>query len=274
MQILTLIFAFLIIFAMMGQRQVEHYRSTRLVRQAYLSVMVERERERLDQWQDKLYTQSITSSGKDSEGRHPIQLNGKLNLAFLMGGEHSDQEAAFFSPLLIRLLPLLYDHLTFYKEAKEALPNLEEALVEGLVEAVKRQPASYHPKKVSSLSALELENPLLQEVWYRLLKGDVGGECGSRFPALACYVDLRYQTKKGISLYKAPPPLLLALFERPDLVRQFVAERQEIYKGIKGHKLSLEEATDQLDSRYGRGRYLPGPPQRYSFQVNTSLPPS
>ena len=147
-------------------------------------------------------------------------------------GEQKTDEAKWTKKLLIGTILELYGDKKFFKDANMTAKRVEE-MINLLFQSALDTPTKDFHKSPHALSNVHLNDPILQEVFYKIMKGNIPpkGAISSKkenYPSLADYI--RFE-KKGyiMSLYLAPKELLMALFEDESLVEELLHLRTKIY---------------------------------------------
>jgi hypothetical protein len=201
------------------------------------------------------------------------RLNPRLNIYPLFDSRVDEADPAVQQrwDILLRLIRQVYGRSLLYQELQAQQPYLEEALLAAVMRSARALEEADRPKQGRELATLVLNDPDLQLLWYRILKGNAGSTCQDAQPPLDCFVDVRKRAKLGLSIYKARPEMLLALFQDAAVVEQLRQERLRLYREIQNKRMDTSSASESFESAYGMGRYLPDNGM-WDFRVNTVKP--
>ena len=274
MQVLVFVFAFLTAIAVLTQAQVGRYRDERLIRRAYIEIMRGHDFAERNNAQQLRYDRQSAPS-KEGEGvQARIVLNGHLNIAKLLdpAQEITDPIVERIYGIAERLLVHVYADHPSYVDTIASYPQPNEAVLDAVMREARASAPEKRPKALADLAKLDLGDEQLQELLYRLLKDRFDGNCDVRSPSLNCFFDVRPTGKLGLSIYKAPSPLLQAIFEDDGLVVRIKEERDKLWKAVDRKEMATDLASDAFANQFGKGRYVPED-GFYDFRVNTVVPP-
>ena len=155
--------------------------------------------------------------------------------------------------VLKRLIQELYSNQEFYKEEHENLPDFDEIFINELISASKNQELLTGKKKmkdVSDLGKYQLHDKGLDHFLYAIMRGDKlrhnltsrNGQYG--YYSLANFVRAN-KSEKPLSVYLAPRPVLMALYQSQEIVDNIMETRNQICSTLSGdisqkEKLGLE----------------------------------
>ncbi len=226
---------------------------------------IEEQEEFQEETPKKQRVQKLTSYlriGDLFTGESPNLVDGKGKAAFI---------------LLKNLISALGEGQDFFNEAKEELPELEEQFVMALFEAAKlAQQENQWMKKPKHLAKLELEDKYLVDFRCDIFNG-TKSKYDEDSTELAGYYSLDefISMSKGdtiMSLWLAPKPLLMALFQNPVTVDELLALRKEMYREVK--KNSSLASAKETDLRLRYALEIDDDLIKYiDFKVTTSKPP-
>lgn len=152
--------------------------------------------------------------------------------------------------LLQSLIVVLYQNTPFYQETLEAYPDaVSELLKKLLTKGQERHKKNLFPFKAKkSLANIDLEDPVLQNFFYHMLKGsseemDPGDEV--HYPSLLDFLSLESRDAV-LNVYLAPPPLLLALFGDQDTVNEVVIARDKYYDDLMKYPSEKKKSEKEL----------------------------
>ena len=145
--------------------------------------------------------------------------------------------------LLIRLIATLYEEKTFFQDVGMKEQDIE-ALMKLFFDKAKILAGNTPIKNKLDLANVIVENSMYEEVIYKILKGnnpikkkwgDTKLESPENYDSLLEYVNLQ-KRETLMSVYLAPRPLLLALFQDPAVVEEIIKEREVIYGKLNSKK--------------------------------------
>ncbi len=102
------------------------------------------------------------------------------------------------------------------------------------------------------MASVEPEDPRLQEIWYKILKGaKIGAEDPLGYPSFLSYLVFEKKQNSLINLLTAPPELIAVLFD-DSFAETFVAEREVLFETLK-NKNDETEILEKILQHYGKG---------------------
>ena len=269
MNILTSVILMLMIFTLMTSARLENFVAEHK-RHILLSRQVEAKQWALSEHQaNKIYKECRVQQEKKegSEKKNGERLNRFLNMAPFLVPDH--QKSMATSELLYRLIEELYGEQPFFLEVKASVPDALDRLLQTLQKVAQSEENRGKIKQLKDLANLDLQDPFLQVLLYKILHGAQDLE-GRGYPPLERFVIISSGEKK-ISLYLAPRELLLVLMP-PDVVREVEQLRGEIYQ-----KLVQNEGDPEELRRYFTARIEIAIPAKWqelvSFGVSKTRPP-
>lgn len=171
--------------------------------------------------------------------------NARLNLYALLHAEPNKNVPEEFSlyETCAALLRLLYSHASFFHE----VPRLEYVLLDALCQK-KEQCVQF--SSPDELGSLVFEDPQLQAVFYRMLKGTKESD------SLLDYITFDQQGGKSqarkINLLFADPLILKAIFPKGQTAENLLARRELIWQEIAIQEAKRNELKpEQCDGRRG-----------------------
>lgn len=228
MNILPLILALALMVAVLTVERLEKFKNHSIIQHQYQLFLKESERAVFNYRQRHLYGESNTSH------RH-------LTFRYIFDKKLRDKhvnEAKQYRMLAIELMKVLYGEATFFKELEKKRGQFLDDMVTAIEEASEK---SYKIKQIKDLARLELEDPELQEAFYRMLKGTISRnqlieiskdnpqikEKG--YPSLFVFIT-NHGTKHvpTINIGKAPKELLKAIFIEDEIVNSILIRRKEL----------------------------------------------
>lgn len=180
--------------------------------------------------------------------------------------------------LLKNLMQTLYGDQKFYKEAKELQPDFEDEFIKNIFEQARdEQKNKQWISKVGHLGAIPLDDKLQSYIRYKMFTGNKsrlneGSEDDPGYFPLVQFTSLK-KRKTLISLWLAPRPILMALFQDPQVVQELMDFRREIYSEIRKNNSSGTKQAKQEELRLRFGSLIRDIETDYiDFQVTGTYP--
>lgn len=179
--------------------------------------------------------------------------------------------------ILKNLMIVLYKNEKFYKEAKDVMPDFEDRFIEKLViEAKKRAESGTILPKAGYLATLELDNELMSYTRYKMFTDRGGHFWLSEQPsmpgryALQDFLSIKTNSGYLASVWHAPYPLLMAIFQDESVVEDVMKTREEISQ-------AMQEGDDQAAMRNELRRRFSDKlgdidPKFIDFRINRQIP--
>ena len=271
MQILLFVMTMLLLLSAITYAKMDSYRSMVLFRngfEAYSEARTNKfERDFYEFQYDK---NKMTKTGPHDQNNKAEGIS-YISLAPLLNGEDSQ----FTEQLLKDLIIHLYEKQTFYQELLKLRPELPSEIVGGLVNGVKERGKSF--KKIEELANIDLNDPILSEAFYKMLKGFTLPSKGSKetnesgYPSLTCYLSAKGSSK--IRAYLAPRALLDILFNDPHTVNELMQLRVKIYQDLIAERITKIEEGNALFAETFSNKLNPQIPQdKVDFSVSKTNP--
>jgi len=173
-----------------------------------------------------------------------LPLAGKWNLLPLIIG---NQSSGYLESATADFLENIYGHTNFWKEGQISLPSLKE----DLVAFFKRKKMDKNPPE--RLSDLFPSDPLLQNVFYKMLKGSGAYSLAKKegYPPLEDVFRLDSESKETLSLPYGSYPGILAFFGK-DIAEKIVKAEMEKWEEKGGYySVTKSELTDLMGTSIG-----------------------
>ncbi|MBA3722471.1 MAG: hypothetical protein H0W88_08730 [Parachlamydiaceae bacterium] len=282
MNILSLVFAVLLILGLFTNLQFENFKQFHTMKSEYENFIKVRERENFNTRQQALYkyrskkdpgerSDNLTESKKSSP-----RINIRLILDPKLRAEkkaESDQQKL----LMKELIKVLYQNAIFYTKIEETRPDFLDELIEAIINAAKDR----NIKFIQEIGTLQLNDDELQLVFYQMMNGSqqipsldepvqpqqvVVTENTTRDPneevdeedadvsedenrSPSDYLSLKdffhfKPSLRKIQVYLARKELLIAIFGDQNTALEVINKREELF-ARKG-KLITDEATNKL----------------------------
>ncbi len=213
--------------------------------------------DKLERYKYKTY-QAKTSKAKSSEKKEPLQVRkqgvylshrlrsnlssqAKWNLAPFI---FSEKPTSHLEESTILFLETLYGHTDFWKKGKKQDPDLAQTLLD-----------SFKKKDLAEkMSDLFPEDPFLQVIFYKMLKGSGCYEIASKqgYPPLEEFFRLEKENTYTLSLSYASFPALEALLGEDLTLKVLQTEKEKWEKKGGYYSITKQEFTD-LTSYLGSG---------------------
>jgi hypothetical protein len=233
MNILPFVITLLLILSVITIEKLEKFKNREVVKKEYQSFIEGSERFAINDRQEKLCDKKKTSKK---------QLSFRY---FLVKGERkngNEEESRQLRLITIEFLKVLYGKATFYKEMEQKRPNFLDDLLDGLIASTDRLTDKDKLRRVEDMSRLKLDDPELQDVLYKMLKGTVKKEDtkekfvlkneGTSYLSLLDYI--HFEKSKIITIRFASRELLEAIFGSSEIADQIIVMRKELC-AVKNH---------------------------------------
>ncbi len=194
---------------------------------------------------------------KTPKKSHPGQpnLSSFLHIGELFTSDeltiHEGKGKAIFT-LMKNMMSVMYGEEKFFKEAKKADPEFEEHFILNLYERAKD--SNKNLGRTKDLGTINLDDELQNYVRYKMFKGTksrltLGNEEESGYYS---FLEFTQMSKKPtiLSLWLAPKPILMALFQKPEIVDELLQVRRDAYYDLKNGKTTATAITQDLRLRF------------------------
>lgn len=210
------------------------------------------------------------NSPKGNKPQSRLRTNGHLNINPLFA--ENGKESPYYE-LLKQLIEQLYSKQDFFIETQAKIPDLTVALLAELI----KHPKVALLKQSQGFSSFELSNPLLHEVWVKMIRGCQNEAYpGEGYPSIKDFI---IKTKpKGdplINIYLCPRELLQVIFQNDEVVKDICKERKAFHSAVtkKGEeKKTAEKASAEFKCQF-ESAVLPSFSSCVEFTVTTTQPP-
>lgn len=148
----------------------------------------------------------------------------------------------------------LYKDQEFYQQAKEEYPDLEEQMIRKWIQEAqelrRRSPKRGKLRTAEELLILDLEDPALMYVRYSMFVGKSRTKkqknSGDGYYSLSTCLSVKGSPKNVMSVWLAPRPLLMALFQNEEVVDQVLAWRSDTY-----HEITKDKSIETMKGKPG-----------------------
>jgi hypothetical protein len=231
MHLLMTTFAFLLLFSIYSIAQFRLLKQDLIKDSAYRDCIGKIEEAEVKKISERT-AELLTKFGvKSSAGTRRTSF---LHISSLVQDKNNPQdteEVKWVKKLLIGTIFELYHEKTFFQDAKMTPEHIEKMITQ-LFQTASDTPLKDFPKSPHALSNAHLDDPIVQEVFYKMMKGNMPPK-GQPLNAKENYPSLeeliRFEKKNYImSVYRAPKALLMALFEDQSVVDNVMELRTKI----------------------------------------------
>lgn len=281
MHFLATIFGILLLFSIYAAVQFYSLSSFLLTNEVYATHIAASENAVQNALEDRA-SRVYSDAAQHHSPRKPAQhqrLSRLVHLPLLiLVDPHQPQTGKYQSNIMIlkNLISILYEETPFFKEAREARPDL----LDELIRAILQKAYKIKIKSAEQLANLHLEDDLLQTVLYKMLVGSVKQDDSQKndqqegYPSLLEFISFGNQGQ-SVYVYLAPPVVLQAVFGDERIVDSIVQKRQDIHKQIRAAK--REERNYDILSTQFQNDYkdrIPSniDPSIISFRVSSTDP--
>jgi hypothetical protein len=199
-----------------------------------------------------------------------------INAATFIALKDSSQGDKFAAPgeqLLYHLLQRLYKDIgsLFHTSDQEAI----HLILYSLAEAFSRYEGKYINTNAKILANFELSDQDAQEGLWNMLHGRKKGE--QEWPSLLSYISFKKE-KFLTSLWLAPEVILLAIFDKEEIVDELMEKRTALYKAQRRKDNKDNEQTSQLEGEWRTlcEKNLPTwlPNSQVDLRISKTAPPT
>lgn len=268
MQILLFVMTMLLLLSAITYAKMDNYRTMVLFRNRFEAYSLARNNKLEHDFYHSLYEkEKMTSKGSQGEG-NKAEGTAYISLNPLQTGKDSE----FTKQILKELITHLYEKQTFYQDLIKVRPNLAGDIVEAMTKGIKERDKSF--KKVEELANIDLNDPILSEGYYKMLKGftlpSKDNDSQEGYPSLTCYLSLNGSSK--IRVYLAPRAILELLFTDPGTVTEVMTMRKKIYNDLKADRIKDEEANALFADSFANSLNAHIPPDKVDFATSKTDP--
>lgn len=269
MNVLLLVMGMLMLLSIMTYARLDIFRSFSGTQTSFIDYMTKNERKYPNKIANEWY-KSIVVNPTSSKSSSKTPANSRLNWKLLVDKKKREKEEnAFevFKSISRNLIVDLFQKQPFFIKAQEKYPNLVDRLLNAIIDAADKSDLKFN--KATDLSNLDLNDNLLNEIFYQMIKGyiipgnessepkaskseddeiktpdeeteDLENEEAQEFQAepgrisLLNYITMRGKNK--IRIYLASKPILFSIFGDDDVVKEIIKSREDLYNQIKKEK--------------------------------------
>ena len=257
MQILPLVLALVLMISILTIEKLEKFKNQTIVHNEYRTFLKENERQVFNKREKSLFGQNEKSLRQ-------------LSFRFLYDKEARKRDETItkqYRMLNMELMRVLYSETAFFKKLEKKRPHFLEEMLTAIEHAADEAPEKMI-RRIHDIAKLDLDDPELQEAFYRMLKGTISRKNleekkdneekkESLIDKEKTYVSLLtfindYGTEKNpvpkIKVQHAPRELLKAIYNNDEVVEALLLKRKELAEG-QNEQASMEFETEFKDKR-------------------------
>ncbi len=307
MNILLYVLTMIMLLALLTYAKIDSHRQLSSLQAQFQTYMAHIERKHISQQAQNLYDKTHISSRNGSNPKPKNESTPRLNWQVIVKKEERDQNPNLYENMVNwskKLIYLLYGDQLFFKQALEKNHHLLEDIFAAIEKAVDALPEDKKPNKASDLANLDLVDILLNQSFYKMLKGNLiptqpvlkttkrafipfedrveeeianaenevpdldESQADEGYISLLDFITLN--TKKKIRVYLAHHTLLLAILGDEGIVKDVEEKRYQIYQALL-RGADNEEATAEFDS-FMKHRIANYDPNLFDFSVSKTNP--
>lgn len=266
MPLLIFVMTFLMVLGLMTYGRLESYTSFSAMRTHFEQFMVNKERQYYNARAAEWYADTVVNEKdkKEQKEHQKAKATSKLSLYPLLNKEVREQQEAKYVQhrrAFIALMEQLYRPYKFFQQAIEQNQEVAADLVQAMMDAQEALPQGNKVASLAELANLDLGDQLLNELFYRMLKGSSSKSITSQhscsspadvkeegYPPLTQFITLDARSK--LRLYLAPRLLLQILTEDKQLVEEIITTRKRLYQEVTADppRLDAKTATSDFES--------------------------
>jgi hypothetical protein len=250
MNILPLVFTLIIILSVLTIEKMERFTHKVIIQKKYEQLFS-------DQHNSSFNIRQRRLCGLNPRSHRRISFRAFLQKKFR---DENPEKYKQIRQITIDLIQVLYGHTKFYKKMDQKRPDFVSELLDA-IEASTVQMHENSIKTIQDASKIKLEDPVLQEVYYRMLKGTIGKEESKKelnkelmnsekayMPLLTFfnYEDVNSKIKLGL----ASREILLAIYGNSDLVQKLIDMRIELTNNLNNDRIQKDEATAKFQAAF------------------------
>lgn len=276
MNVLIFVTTLLMVLAALTYGRLETFRNSQAIQPVLVEFMTKEERGYINQGAEDTYDKmTVKVKAKEGSKSTPVPATSKINISLLLNPEqrnNKEHEWQQTQLLLKRLMEQLYQEQPFYRKMQEKNPQFIDEIVADLAAAIEREKKEKRPKEPKDLALVELSDPQLNEVLYKMLRGtpcpegpqqqsplmkkekeedtgEVEPPDSSAYRSVEGYCSLLdFITKSPyhkIRVYLAPKEVLKTIYGDDKIVESILQERQELHR-----RATKDEDLKELTSSF------------------------
>lgn len=269
MNVLIFVMTMLMMLTLMTYARLESYRSSQAVQIIFRDYMEGKERGGINTRAEMTYKEIESTKSETGGGggkRKQINANRRITVSLIFDPkrESKGREWEQTKVLFKKLIKTLYEKQPFYQEIERERPSFQDDLIQAITQSIDALPSTERPRDAAGLANLELADPQLDQVLYKMLHGASYAEMENGKLAVPANkkkneeVDLEtsderdnnadeakeFKSPKGyyslldfitsasspqVRIYLASKEVLEAVFPDPATVGSIIEERQRLY---------------------------------------------
>ena len=311
MNVLIFVMTFLMLLAMLTYGRLSEFTHSQISQVIFENYMQKTERSEGNSAAEILYGEIHKSSKNNPQNQPKVQASPRISLTPLFRPVTADidklKQSEQAKIMLKRLMLILYGDQAFFRKMDEERPTFLDDLIVAIIAKVNTLPKNGGLKKASELANLELADPELDQLLYKMLRGaayedilknpqqEVSGESGGKAESDTDQKDQPpvnapedYTSPKGyfslldfvtlspyskVRVYLAPKEVLEVIFPDRETVNEIIQERYLLFKQIKGGG-KVDELSRSFESQFIHKRSQEIDPSTLNFTVTKTNPKS
>lgn len=288
MNLLIFVVVYLMLLSVIAWGRFENYLAFVLTKRGFLEAMEREENRYYSERAEKFY-ENTHPSATDRVEAEAAEKNGatkEVSFHLFLNAAARESRAteyqAYFK-IAKNLMDYLYRDQEFYKKGQEDFPNLSESILNALVKASEGFDKKLKWDQAKEIANVDLADPVLNSVFTKMLKGtiekkDVGKKEWTPYflPKEGALPLLPFITVRSnqyqIRVFLASAQVLMAIFERPDVVQSIIETRKKLHYDVSSKKMTAEEATNQFRSQFAASASGSIPPNILNWGVSKTYP--
>lgn len=289
MNILFLVIAYLMLISIITYGRIQTLVGTILMQKEFKEAMEKKEPIEYSEQSIKRYVEThIPSSDPPEQGgattRNPA--SPKISFNLLLSKSERDKNPQMLAgsiQMAKNLLEYLYSGQRFYQEAELLRPDLANEIIQALLRVSEREDKPQRWDIAKEIANVDLADPILNKAFTKMLEGTVKKIRLNRNDYNRIYLPVSgvlslldlievKPNKLQVRIFLASPQVLMALFERPDVVAQILQSRRRIYNDLVQGNGKESELADFFKQQFS-GMIAPGiPPDLLNWGVSKTNP--
>ena len=268
----------LAVLSILTYGRVESFRNFALIQIEFENYMKVRARKDVNEIAVKRYDHTHVPSKYRDNPPKPNSASSTLSFNLFIDKEERKQhlsELAAHRMAAKNLMHFLYGNQEFFKKIEEKHPQVLDEILDGLI----RKSDEFKPKdKISrpqELATIDLENEDINLVFTYMLQGESqqneNGQASGGYPSLLGFITVK-KKKLVIRVFLASPPVLMALFGNPDVVKQILESRIQLYRDVSSMRKTAPQASEEFKNLFITKRLPYIPDAMLNFDVSGTNP--
>lgn len=281
MNVLMFVLAMLMVMSLMTYSKFNEYRVQSIVRNQFDYYIEYKEHTHFNQQAAAKYEKKTVRSNKPKEqNKEKTARNtnpSQLLISVLLDRSQQSLNAEKYErarTLLKNLIFNIYGKQEFLLDALKERPDLLDEMINRLPEAIKNLPNQQKITKPQDLANLNFDNTLLNETFYKLLKGsqylyeNQGVVLEEGFPSLTNFITI--EKKEKIRVFLASKEVLGVLFD-PNAVEEIIRVRESFHREVNNGS-SKKDLTDRFQKMFEGSIASPSTLDSLDFSVTGANP--